>query len=687
MGIAMSYQIIINDSFQRADTSFGVAAGSTNVGIPDQWFSPATGDGWIDDQGSSWAIASNVLVQATTIGANAQLTCRLRRKDTEKELNQQIQVVMSFDGSAGTGGTGGSSQTNLLLRQQFLDGGGTKSGFYCQVQLGALRIGWHNGAALSQIAQGNNVVNATYSPAGLLLTNGRQYIVTFSAVSDGSGGTNLSATLQDKITTDVIATVSGTGATASDSHVHSAGTYAISYNAVLNSRVKFWTISTSYQSASNLNANQSTIQVGSQAQGIVLTGTGTNWLTSQPVFALSGAASVALVAGSITYQNDTQATLTVNADGTGAGQTLTITDPSQGSLNTCTISIIAANGANPAFGVGLPVPDTATTIKVYSPPPYGGIGPYTISCWRYRTTTFTNATSGAVNVSAGITYDKNGINLIDTPPDGSIYTYRFYAVDSAGSPKTGHGAAVAGIRNYAYPTITNALPGGNGVAVKVGGVGDSIYNHANPGGTLITPVGYMQQYLLNPGNAGSVTYTNNAFAGMAAINFDPTSGSSPNYYSSGLTGFQAAGVKYVVYTLGTNDAGSGTTKANYKTYIQNYLAQLLIDMPSVKVFLNYPDLQLAGDGTRNDLIIQYCDAIDEIVASGTYPNSAAGNKNIGVWFLGRADQWADSLHPTDAGASSYGYYWANSVLGYILPSIPLGSGGQKRLGLWSGIGL
>lgn len=682
----MSYQIIVNDSFQRADTSFGGAAGSTNVGVPDQWFAPATGDAWIDEQGSTWAITGNVLLQSTTIGTNSGLLTRLRRKDTEKELNQQIQVVISMDGTAGTGGAAGSSQTNLLLREQFLDGGGTKVGFYCQLQLGSIRIGWHNAAALAVIATQNNTANATYSPSGNLLTNGRQYILTFTAVSDGAGGTNLSATLQDKITTDVIATVSGTGATASDTHVHNAGTYGISFNPSLNARVKFWTISTSYQSASNLNANQSTIQAGSQAQGIVLTGTGTNWLTSQPVFVLSGAASVSLVAGSITYQSDTQATLTVNVTGAGAGQTLTITDPSQGSLNTCTISIIAANGANPAFGVGLPVPDTAMTIKIYSPPPYAGIGPYTISCWRYRTTTFTNATGGAVDVSAGITYDKNGINLIDTPPDGSIYTYRFYAVDSAGSPKTGHGAAVPGIRGYAYPAITNALPA-NSVAAKIGGVGDSIYNHANPGGTLITPVGYMQQYLLSPGNAGSVTYTNNAFAGMAAINFDPTSGSSPNYYSSGLTAFQAAGVKYVVYTLGTNDAGSNTTKANYKTYIQNYLAQLLIDMPSVKVFLNYPDLELAGDGTRNDLLIQYCDAIDEIIASGTYPNAVAGNKNIGVWFIGRADQWADSLHPSDTGASSYGYYWANSVLGYILPSIPQSSGGHKRLGLWLGIGL
>jgi hypothetical protein len=683
----MSYQIIVNDSFQRSDTSFGGAANSTNVGVPDQWFSPSAGDAWIDEQGSTWAITSNALVQYTTIGGNTSLSNRIRRKQIEAELNQQLQVVMSFDGTAGTGGTGGSSQTNLLLRQQFLDGGGTKSGFYCQVQLGNIRIGWHNATTLAGIGSAVSYpANAVYAPSGSLLTNGRQYIVTFSAVSNGAGGTNLSATIQDKITTDVIATVSGNGSTASDPNVHLAGTYGISFNPILNARVKFWSVTTSYQSASNLNANQTTIQAGSQAQGIVLTGTGTNWLTSQPVFALSGAAAVSLVAGSITYQSDTQATLTVNV-GAGTGQTLTITDPSQGSLNTCTISIVAASGANPAFGTGLPVPNTATTIKIYSPPPYGGIGPYTITCWRYRTTTFTNATGGAVNVSAGITYDKYGINLIDTPPDGSIYTYRFYAVDSAGSPKTGHGAAVPGIRGYAYPAITNALPGGNGVAVKVGGLGDSIYNHANPGGTLITPVGYLQQYLLNPGNAASVTYTNNAFAGMAAINFDPTSGSSPNYYASGLTAFQAAGVKYVVYTLGTNDSGANTTKANYKTYVQNYLAQLLIDMPSVKVFLNYPDLELAGDGVRNDLIIQYCDAIDEILSSGTYPNAVAGNKNIGVWFIGRADQWADSLHPSDAGASSYGYYWANSVLGYILPGIPQSSGGHKRLGLWLGIGL
>ena len=668
----MSYQIIVNDSFQRSDTSFGGSANSTNVGVPDQWFSPATGDAWIDEQGSTWAITSNALVQATTIGTNSGLLTRLRRKDTEKELNQQIQAIISFDGSPGTGGSAGSSQTNLLLRQQFLDGGGTKSGFYCQVQLGSIRIGWHNATTLAVIATQNNTANATYSPSGNLLTTGRQYIVTFTAVSDGAGGTNLSATLQDKITTDVIATVSGTGATASDTHVHNAGTYGISFNPSLNARVKFWTVTTAYQSASNLIANQPTIQAGSQAQQIVLTGIGTSWLSSTPVFALSGAASVSLVAGSITYQSNTQATLTVNVSGAGAGQTLTITDPSQGSLNTCTISIVAASGANPAFGLALPVPDTSSTIKIYCPGPYGGIGPYTVTCWRYRTTTFTNATGGAVDVSAGITYDNNGINLVDTPPDGKLYTYRFYAVDSAGTPKTGHSASVAGIRGYAYPAITTTLPGGSGLAARIGGVGDSIYNHANAGGTLITPVGYMQQYLSSPGNVPTVTYTNNAFAGMAAINFDPTSGSSPNYYASGLTAFQAASVNYVVYTLGTNDSGASTTKANYKSYIQNYLAQLLLDMPSVKVFLNYPDMELIGDGVRNDLIIQYCDAIDEIVASGTYPNALAGSKNIGVWFLGRADQWADALHPSDAGASSYGYYWAQRILEYLSPLVPSG---------------
>ena len=55
---------------------------------------------------------------------------------------------------------------------------------------------------------------------------------------------------------------------------------------------------------------------------------------------------------------------------------------------------------------------------------------------------------------------------------------------------------------------------------------------------------------------------------------------------------------------------------------------MLIDMPSVKVFLNYPDMELVGDGLRNDLIIQYCDAIDEILSSGTYPNAVPGNIRV-----------------------------------------------------------
>lgn len=683
----MSYQIIINDSFQRADTSFGGAAGSTNVGVPDQWFAPSVGDAWIDDQGSAWAITSNALCQYTTIAASSELVTRIRRKETEKELNQQIQIVMSIDGTSGTGGTVGSSQTNLLLRQQFLDGGGTKSGFYCQVQTGKIIIGWHNASTQIAIATANNTVNAVYSPSGILLTNGRQYVVTFTAVSDGAGGTNLAATIQDRITTDVIATVSGTGSVATDPNVHLAGTYAISFNPSLNQRTRFWTITTAFQSASNLIANQATIQAGSQAQGIVLTGIGTNWLTSTPTFALSGAAAVSLVAGSITYQSDTQATITVNV-GAGTGQTLTITDPSQGSLNTCTISIIALSGANPAFGIPLPVPSTATTIKVYCPPPYAGVGPYTIACWRYRTTTFTSATSGAVNVSAGIVYDKNGVVLTDTPPDGKLYTYRFYATDSAGTPKTGNSASAPSINGYAYPAITNALPT-NSFSAKVGGVGDSIYNHANVGGTLITPVGYMQQYLTSPGNISSKTYTNNAFGGAATVNFDPTSGSSPNYYASGLTAFQAGSVNYVIYTLGTNDSGASTSKATYKSQVQNYLAQLLIDMPTTKVFLNYPDLEIAGDGAKNDFLITYCDAIDEIVASGTYTNALAGNKNIACWFIGRASEWADSLHPSDSGASSYGYYWANTILGYLTTLLPppAAPGGGGHNGLWIGIGI
>jgi hypothetical protein len=122
---------------------------------------------------------------------------------------------------------------------------------------------------------------------------------------------------------------------------HNLGTVAINALNIVSQSTPSWTLGSSVQcwavgaayKCSQLQCSVTSLGIN-DAPTVTLTGAGTNWLTSHPVFTLSGGTGASIT--NVVYQSDTQAQAILNS-GTQPGVSLMIGDPTTGATATVTV--------------------------------------------------------------------------------------------------------------------------------------------------------------------------------------------------------------------------------------------------------------------------------------------------------------------------------------------------------------
>jgi hypothetical protein len=679
ISFAQSYVPIFTDDFSRADTAYGAfGAPNTNVGIPSIFGPGQTPAAWTDRNGSFWAVKSHELVfnaaEIAGTDAAAGANSSVIQAPAGSYLNQKFVGTFTVPATP-----------NTLLSTLFFRLKSDNSAFLLEINRDSFDFGFCNGGGIASSTIVSYGVHSGITDGSGYLIGGRQYIVTVSVTSAGPGATTLSATFADRISGNVFATQTQSGSFTPDSDNHRAGGFGIGQRSNSSSFTPLaWdSIALSYLPDSNLVTSSNLIQAGSASQGVVLNGVGTTWQSTAPAFEYSGA-TVDQVGG-VRVLSDTQAVVYLTVAGSQAGNTLTITDPTQTTKNTVSIPIVAAAGQSAGIDIPFSVPDSdPTKISIAWLPAFGGLAPYTYKAYRGRNTSFSAGDAGVVDVSAGL--DVANLRLRDTPPDGKIYCYFILATDSTGTPVAARSYAVPGIAAFiyppAYPTGTKTLAGIQTVTME----GDSIQNYQDSGNaSLLTKETTALSSVIS-----GLTYVNAGMAGTHITDFDPDFSGGRNLYSGENIAIYGTPLKptlqargnggYLTIWLGANDEfAAGETKAVWKTSLQSEITHLQSDFPGIKIMVHYPYWKYTNQVT-NDNLIGFCDAIDEVATANT--GVYVGDRNMIVYQANRA-LTADGTHLNDAGSTVLAKYQTNAFVNtFALAASPLfrsRAGSRSRL--------
>lgn len=668
-----------------ADTVAGV------LGNPDSFASPSTGQ-TLRVKNASWRRLGNkaVLNTATSFGiANFDATVRTGVEtgagSSSSPPNDMFNIGDYLDIDGITSATGTANWFLLFHEQDNTYGANDQWGAYLQATLVrtgtstgtlTLRAGFHNGVN----SPAGDFLSPTTRPS--IALNPTLPLIIKAELSGGAPGvaTTISATVIDRNSGSVLMTATGSIPYATQNNVGRGGPGG--FSCILSGGETVATVNSFqllYTSTSNLSCNSSTVATSTTHVGLRLTGVGTNWLTSNPIFALSGVAGVTKTSQHIL--GNTDAIVWIDT-GVTAG-TLTVTDSSQATLNTCQMSItatppVATLSADQPRGMA----SNSTTAKLSFGPAGNAAGTITYTVYRGRTSTFVPGGGGVVNLGSSVVSFNATTGLYEitdtTLSDNKLYCYRVVATDNRaaiiGSGVNNTGSSKASPTRRGYLGIRTPPTGIAGIPPNLEWVkiGDSIAT-AGTGMASNIEIGYIVA-----GGATGATFDNRAQGGSRLYTmWDPTVGGS---LAAGLAvTLQANGVTLAsIGTLGINDSNIGlTTKAQFK----GSALSLITDMAAHGIIvLWHTTLWNMVDSAANDRLIEYEDAIDELCVSNPTMIKRGSLEAI-VAFAGRADLFADSLHPNAAGHAVLGAIQASGDLEYLQSlTPPINFRGENRIG-------
>jgi len=630
--IVNGWSVVVDDSFDRADTT------------PPE----AIGNGWADVS-KSWKILNHTLVPTVSgtacggRGANGPI-----RPKTEYALNHGAELTTGPLASS-------DSITNipytLLLRVVPGTAWGSCYAFQLKLNPKAQTAMVTVGPA-SQYGTFNATKGATFP-----VLSGHSYILTATARSLSLGGFSiLSYTVADASAPGTILD-SGESASAAmkSAFCSNAGTIGIQQERsdVTRSDLDVITRFRSFvKQPISLSRVASPLTISTTGDLVTLSGSGTAW-TSNTVFTLSNLPGCTITSQEVL--SPTLARITLST-GTATG-TLRLSEASSGEACDLEVGLTVA----PLIVANLlPKPDTATTVKILGGVVTGGKPPYTYRWHRSLNWSFVPDESTSV---ANATH----LDLLDTPPDAQCYAYKLVVTDrSPGAALSGTSPSAPGMRNYTtapnpiFKPTSSKIP-----ALKIGWIGDSITASTTiPANTIayLKTAGLVVDSSTNCGVPGSQSSSNGKGWRPDAAASAPD---QLNYYAKAVTAFKADNVNLIMLMLGTNEANGGLGyMSNYKDNLHTILAQLAKDLPGIPVVLNTPALATLANGGRdaNEAHIAFVHALDELLAD--HPNAVRGDRNMPVWSYGRYHEYSDDIHPNSAGRESYARFWADALLRY-----------------------
>lgn len=552
----MAIITVVDDNFNRTNTSPSASPGSV-------------GNNWNDVSGNNFSIQSNKL---NKIAGGVNIV--LRRPTSEKYQNQGITEYFQM-----------STTGYYTVGLRVLDA--NTSYYYSTISRA------DNTLYLGRTIGGSSTAISTKAITGL--NNTTNYRLNFEV--SGINPTTLTALLYNDDTNTLIDSLTTTDSNAS---LQTTGSYLItgfSTGVALD-----WDRAFAYYNDGTSISLSPTFAYINQSVSVTITGVGTNWLTSNPTFTVSGGTGASIT--SRTINSDTSATITLSV-GSASG-TLTITDPS--SNNTASFLVLSESFA------------VTNSNLVFSPKNWhfnGSTFAQSNNPGAYIKVAFTGTTFAIdVDVSALVSQSLSAADypvletiIDDVSSISTQLTSTSSRVTIASGLATGNHTALIRFTRTNFNTNRWGASGNN--AVRITGIACDTLTAVTPKtkslliyGDSITEGAYINAATVAGGDSsrsfsallgegldaeyGVIGFSAQGWLAGGAGNV-PTFPNAWNLQFSGQSRSFTAEPDYVVVVHGRNDSAS--TDGNVTTAVTNWINSFRSSCPSCYLFLVIPFAQ------------------------------------------------------------------------------------------------
>jgi hypothetical protein len=321
-----------------------------------------------------------------------------------------------------------------------------------------------------------------------------------------------------------------------------------------------------------------------------------------------------------------KAVVTITA-GSAAG-TVTLTDATQTGSNTLSIPVVTNGTTQTLSGGRLTALDSpsSTQIKLRVWPTSGGNGTYSVAIYRDKNPGFIPPGQGTLCSGGTFSGEANTgcQTFVYTPPDSKLWCYKAVYSDTGGNNPGPSASWCTDYAGYTFPTVRSAV----GYSAQIVAFGDS------KTGPYTT-----QQELLMAGANPALAVIAEGVGGTFFKSWDPSLAN--NYMTTSLiTGkpnVSTGNVAIAFYSgnvatwyLGTNDSINAFTAASGTQAYTNIASNCAGLAQTPMCLVNYPDANPGSPDGCASYIVQYCDAIDDLVTAGTME---AGDKRASVCMV------------------------------------------------------
>ena len=608
---------IINDTFNRANTTVG-AAGSTT----------GAGNNWIDVAGAQYNIVSNKLNAANV---NNVYRNWLLRPASEDCTDQRMVVKFTFPAS-------GVSPLILLRANR------TNYDTYALSYASGNRrciIYKYNGSAqtATTLLQGTD--------SGTSLTTGTQYVMDAKVI-----GTTL--TMSCYLAANWPAGAAIQTITVNDSSLTS-GSFGLShgFSTTHDQVITYNENAPSSTGYTFIGPNGGVVNSPSAAFTLALTPAGSIPPTDPTTITLSDAGAGGSFNPSSVQLGSTSQQITFTYTPTTSG-IKTISVSNNGGFSDPTSLSYTASAAALVTGAISVVSLNSTALSLASTAASGGTGTLTYQWYRSKTANFTPGTGTLI---AGAT----SLTLVDIGLDtDSVYFYKLRVTDSL--------SVTATTQQFVISTRSDETP------LKLGFIGDSISAYMpteidTSGGTVNPPIALKNMLSIISGSR-NVTVVNVAVPGYTSARWLPATSD----YINAKAAFTSAGVTHVFIMLGANDS-KDSLAVTPATYLSNMTAIVNnLTSSGFKVILNASTYTLPGSfsndfsETSTARIQQYAAQLPTLVNGTTV---FLGDTKSYQYFATHQDELVDGVHPKIQGVHSLARLWLQASSSILLPLGPL----------------
>lgn len=622
----MTWSLIVDDNFTRADTSSGGAGTTTGIG----------GDGkWTDVHGGVASISSNRLkIVSDSVDGSGWARDFILRDSSESHLNQRISTTVQVaDGF-------GNQHAHVLRFQTISSQNYYYLIFFNWTSSANFNIGVYAIAAgaVTQLGTSDN-----FNPGAA----SGDLIVCDTQVT-GTNPTAIAVTVTNATTNTVL--YSNSSRTDSTTQLQASGQYGLDATGAQNVIGYLHDAKTYFQTTATLSASPSVLYKATTGNLVAVTGAGTNF-SGTPFTVSSGSITNTVI------NSPTSATLTINApNSTGS---VTLTDASSGATTTLTIvsqtiSISPTSVVANSTGNAVTITGTGTQWTPGTP----GSPTFTATAGTIASQSVASGTSATIHYNAPSTV---GLVTITDPGTGATATLSISNASASNFTLTPSSqSTTVGTATSSYTvTLNGATASTETITLSDGGAGGTFTPSSL---TFLTTDPLSKVFTYTPSAAGTQTLTalgSGAFSASHTVSCVSSSG-PVTVHINDVHWFWSP---YTWRVLGSSYAITSNPGAYFKLGFTGTSLALTFDVSGYNSLFGgnlpiYPKLRYSIDSGAYQSF-QLTDTGSVTIANGL----ASGSHQIVMYFVSTAsggyDRWTTPANAIkvlsatiDAGATT-----------------------------------